>query len=104
MGNGNSGDQILVQHSAMEELDTLLIAGFKNLQTNLDNMEGELKKTCTSWTGEADQAFEVVKRAWHEVFESMGLALTQHAQLVRDTNDGFIYADNKGAQAFGDII
>jgi len=98
------GDHILMTNETMDSAEQALITGFKNLQAGLDSMESELKSSCESWTGDAEQAFLVVKKAWHEVFDSMGLALQQHAVLVRDTKDGFLYADAKGRAAFEDII
>jgi len=101
MGNGD--DRILVRHDTMDAGREALINGFKQLQTQLDNMESELKREITEWTGDAEAAFLYVKKAWHEVFDSMGLALTTHADLVQNTKDGFIYADGVGERAFNGI-
>lgn len=97
---------IYVHHAGMDSLRDRLLAEMKAMQTNLDNMGGEIQKTINGaeWQGGFNDMFQQTKAKWDEVFESMGLMLNTHAQLVEDAKGNFIAADNRGAASFEGIV
>ncbi|MEX0427937.1 WXG100 family type VII secretion target [Nocardioides sp. DS6] len=95
-------DYILVKHSSMDSARDAIKTAVNNLENHLNNMESDLK-VLSDWQGDAQQAFETVKKQWHEVFQTMRLALAQHGQLVQDAQDGYNDADKKAQSYFEGI-
>jgi ESAT-6 family protein len=62
---------------------------YKSLLTTLDHLEGQLKPMMSSWTGDAQNAYHVQKKAWDEAAQALGTILAQLGQAVTDAHDNY---------------
>jgi 6 kDa early secretory antigenic target len=76
-------------------------AGSSKLQSQLDDLESQLKKYQAEWTGSASQAYEAAKAQWHQAIQDMNAILTEIGQAVSASNQGYQDGEKKNASLFG---
>ena len=95
-----SFDGINVQHGKLSEGSANVIAGAKDIQSRLDQLEDDLKPLASDWTGAAKEAYREAKATWDKAIADMIILLQQAGQNVETSNEEYKSADSRGANRF----
>lgn len=93
-------DGINVQHGKLSEGSANVIAGAKDIQSRLDQLEDDLKPLASDWTGAAKEAYREAKATWDKAIADMIILLQQAGQNVETSNEEYKAADSRGANRF----
>jgi WXG100 family type VII secretion target len=93
-------DGINVQHGRLDAGSQDVMTAAKDIQSRLDQLEGDLKPLASDWTGAAKQAYDEAKATWDRAIADMIVLLQQASANVSTSNDEYKAADSRGANRF----
>lgn len=93
-------DGINVQHGRLDAGAQDVMTAAKDIQSRLDQLEGDLKPLATDWTGSAREAYVQAKARWDQAIADMILLLQDTGASVDSSNAEYMAADKRGANRF----
>lgn len=94
-------DDLKVHHGNLDLASSDLTTASKNLQTLITDLEAELNKRQSSWTGAAKNAYVPAKAQWNGAISDMKELLFDIGQAVDKSNMAYLQADMQGSKLFG---
>lgn len=97
-----AGDVIQVQYSQLEAVEQALRAANQKIQTNLDDLESQLKTDLgENWTGAAQAAYAQSKAKWDAAIAAMNAVLPRIQATVNAAQAAYQQTDTTNAHLFG---
>lgn len=93
-------DGISVQHGKLDQGSADVMKAATDIQTRLNDLEGELKPLASDWTGAAKDAYHEAMTAWDKAIADMIQLLRQASAGVDNSNKEYKSADSRGASRF----
>lgn len=93
-------DGLRVNHGGLEVASQDLHRAVRDIDDRLDRLEGELEGLRSSWTGQAQEAYQRAKLAWDGAIREMVELLGDTGRTVAASNEDYRAADRRGAAAF----
>lgn len=95
-----SMDGIRVDHAALATAAQDLMTAAKNIETRLDQLEGDLRPLESQWSGSAREAYRRAQQQWDQAIDEMVLLLRDVSRTVETSNADYRSADVRGAGRF----
>ena len=93
-------DGIQVQHGKLETGAADVLQAARDIETRLDQLEGDLNPLKNDWNGNAKLAYADAKAKWDQAMTEMITLLQQASQGVESSNAEYRAADQRGAGRF----
>lgn len=93
-------DGIKVNHGGLDLAADQLKTTANDINNRLNVLEDELAPLRSEWTGNAQTSYQAAKSRWDQAIEGMIQLLNDTSLAVRNSNDEYRGADNRGASRF----
>lgn len=92
---------IRLDYGTVSNAQDQLTQGNNQIETILDNLEGQLNNMVSQWEGAAQGAYQTARSQWDNAMDQMKVALAKINQLLGETASDMNETDRKGANRFG---
>lgn len=96
-----SFDGMKVDHAGLDTAHGDITSQARQMDSRLDDLEGQLNRLMPYFTGQASTAYEDARRKWDAKMREMQMLLTQIGSTVATSNAEYRAADMRGAGRFG---
>ncbi|CAN5597531.1 hypothetical protein BH11ACT8_BH11ACT8_34810 [soil metagenome] len=93
-------DGIRVNHSALEQGVSDMVAACTKIEQRLDRLEADIAPLKSDWVGGQQESYRIAKQKWDTAISEMHALLEQTHRAVHDSNTSYIDADKRGAAQF----
>lgn len=92
--------EIAVHYGGLEQAAQSIRNSAKKLQTDMENLQHEVKAVSAEWQGEAHNRYQQVQRDWNTQTAEMQATLVKIANMVEKASGDYLHTDKKAASFF----
>lgn len=93
-------DGIRVQHAGLDQAAADLYDTVKKIDARMNDLESDLERLRSGWAGNARASYDQAKLKWDWAIQEMKDLLDETSKSVYQSNQEYMDADKRGAQAF----
>ena len=95
-----AGDYVKAVFGSLSDGEAAFMAAYNGLSSTVNDLDGQLRSSLSSWDGQAQQAYYQAKAIWDKAIADMGMVIQNLSQVIGTANTNYQGAEQANAAMF----
>jgi 6 kDa early secretory antigenic target len=95
-----AGDYVKAVFGSLSDGEAQFMAAYNGLSSTVNDLDGQLRSSLSSWDGQAQQAYYQAKAIWDKAIADMGMVIQNLSRVIGTANTNYQGAEQSNAAMF----